>query len=163
MSTSPIGTRVPTLAPNAIIRAGIPLSDNFNATDVAVSLGSLLDSGTWTPVISNQTGTATINVIGTSRYSIINGICTDLCRLSVEMDTGQTLEDFNITCAVEPSTNFSSARDIIAIWSTVLVISDIDRISIGAVNGEVYGVIAIEATSAAVQIEIIVQRTYSLA
>jgi hypothetical protein len=163
MSTSPIGTRVPTLAPNAIIRAGIPLSDNFNATDVAVSLGSLLDSGTWTPVISNQSGTATINVIGTSRYSIINGICTDLCRLSVEMDTGQTLEDFNITCAVEPLTNFVSARDIIPIWSTFLVFSDINSINIGAVGAEKYAIIAIETTSAAVQIEFIVQRTYSLA
>jgi hypothetical protein len=42
MSTSPIGTRVPALSPNSIIRAGIPLSDNFNATDVAVTVESLL-------------------------------------------------------------------------------------------------------------------------
>jgi hypothetical protein len=42
MSTSPIGTRVPTLSPNSIIRAGIPQSDNFNATDVAISVESLL-------------------------------------------------------------------------------------------------------------------------
>ena len=42
MSTSPIGTRVPTLSPNSIIRAGIPLSDNFNASDVAITVESLL-------------------------------------------------------------------------------------------------------------------------
>jgi hypothetical protein len=42
MSTSPIGTRVSTLSPNSIIRAGIPLQDDFNATDVAVTVESLL-------------------------------------------------------------------------------------------------------------------------
>ena len=42
MSISPIGTRVPTLSPNSIIRAGIPLLDNFNATDVAVTVESLI-------------------------------------------------------------------------------------------------------------------------
>jgi hypothetical protein len=132
-------------------------------TSSQIELGNIVSSGTWTPVITNQTGAATINVIGTSRYSIINGICTDLCRVSVEMDTGQTIEEFNITCAVEPSTNFVSARDIIPIWSTPTSILDIDYISIGAVSGEVYGVIGIELTSAALTIEIIVQRTYSLA
>ena len=132
-------------------------------TSSQIEIGNIVSSGTWTPVISNQTGTATINITGTSRYSVINGICTDLCRLEVDMDTAQTLEEFNITCAVEPSTNFSSARDIIPIWSAQSVISDIDNISIGAVNAEKYAIIAIETTSAAVQIEIIVQRTYSLA
>jgi hypothetical protein len=42
MSISPIGTIVHTLSPNSIIRAGIPLLDNFNATDVSVSVESLL-------------------------------------------------------------------------------------------------------------------------
>ena len=138
-------------------------SQSPQGTSKQIELGNIVSSGTWTPVISNQTGTATINVIGTSRYSIINGICTDLCRLSVEMDTGQTIEEFNINCAVEPSTNFASARDIIPIWSTQSSILDIDNIGIGAVSGEVYGVISIELTSAAAQLEIIVQRTYSLA
>jgi hypothetical protein len=132
-------------------------------TSSQIEVGKIISNGTWTPVISNQTGTATINVIGTSRYSIINGICTDLCRVSVEMDTGQTIEEFNITCAVEPSTNFSSARDITPIWSAFSVVSDIDYISIGAVGAEKYAIIGIETTSAAVQIEIVVQRTYSLA
>jgi hypothetical protein len=57
MSTSPIGTRVPTLSPNSIIRAGIPLSDDFNATDVAVTVESLIptiSSGTWTPTITTD-------------------------------------------------------------------------------------------------------------
>lgn len=57
MSTSPIGTLVPTLSPNSIIRAGIPLLDNFNATDVAVTVESLIpsiSSGTWTPTITTD-------------------------------------------------------------------------------------------------------------
>ena len=103
-------------------------------TSSQIEIGNIVSSGTWTPVISNQTGTATINITGTSRYSVINGICTDLCRLEVDMDTGQTLEDFNINCAVEPLTNFSSARDIIPIWSAQSVISDIDNISINFNN-----------------------------
>ena len=64
MSTSPIGTRVPTLSPNSIIRAGIPLSDDFNATDVAVSVQSLLElvppSGGG---VASVTGTAVDNSI----------------------------------------------------------------------------------------------------
>jgi hypothetical protein len=138
-------------------------SQSPQGTSKQIELGNIVSSGTWTPVISNQSGTATIDIIGTSRYSIINGICTDLCRLEIEMDTGQTLEEFNITCAVEPSTNFVSARDITPIWSAQSSILDFDYVTIGAVNGEKYAIIGIETTSAAVQIEIVVQRTYSLA
>jgi hypothetical protein len=87
MSTSPIGTLVPTLAPNAIIRAGIPLSDNFNATDVAVSLGSLLDSSsvsrfdvTFTGLEFRNIGTTPLVLIESDRTIIItsaNAILTE--------------------------------------------------------------------------------------
>jgi hypothetical protein len=76
MSTSPIGTRVPTLSPNSIIRAGIPLQDNFNATDVAVTVESLLASSgrfdvTFTGLEFRSIGVTPLLLIQSSRTIII--------------------------------------------------------------------------------------------
>jgi hypothetical protein len=77
MSTSPIGTRVATISLNSIIRAGIPLSDDFNATDVSVSVDSLLAlvpaSGGGVATITSGTG---INVDNTDRFNPIVNIDT---------------------------------------------------------------------------------------
>jgi hypothetical protein len=76
MSISPIGTRVPTLSPNSIIRAGIPLQDNFNATDVAVTVESLLVASgrfdvTFTGLEFRSIGVAPLLLIQSSRTIII--------------------------------------------------------------------------------------------
>ena len=95
MSTSPIGTRVPTIAPNAIIRAGIPLSDNFNATDVAVTVESLLalvppstivESGTWTPTFSGASGAVASATLTSAKYSRVGTIVTCTIRGVVNVD-----------------------------------------------------------------------------
>jgi hypothetical protein len=108
MSTSPIGTRVPTLAPNAIIRAGIPLSDNFNATDVSVPLGSLLDSGTYTPVVSNIALGGSVEVEGSSFYQKIGNIVMCSFRIKMIPNTGNDGERFQLTLPIEPSANFAA-------------------------------------------------------
>ena len=127
-----------------------------------VSLLDIPTNGTWTPVITNQVGAATINVIGTSRYTQIGDIVTDFCRLSVEMDTGQSLEEFNLSCAVEPATNFASTRDIIPFWSAVSAISEFDTVNIGAVITQKYGVVSVTMNGTALTAEFVVQRTYSI-
>ena len=105
MSISPIGTRVPTIATNAIIRAGIPLSDNFNATDVAVSLGSLLASNsviqfdvTFTGLEFRNIGTTPLVVIQSNRAVIFTSVAAIL--------TGQT-EAFDFTEAIIITTTAS--------------------------------------------------------
>jgi hypothetical protein len=96
MSTSPIGTLVPTLAPNSIIRAGIPLQDNFNATDVAVSLESLLSSGSYEPTISAETNGIVVTPNPTTFVKVGN-IVTCFSQLEVTLDTGETTGSFEIS------------------------------------------------------------------
>ena len=95
MSTSPIGTRVSTLSPNSIIRAGIPLSDDFNATDVAVSVESLLamipggvtvSSGTWTPTLGSFNNAITDATLQNASYVRVGNFVTCYIRLSIDFD-----------------------------------------------------------------------------
>jgi hypothetical protein len=107
MSTSPIGTRVPTLAPNAIIRAGIPLSDNFNATDVAVSVESLLASSgrfdvTFTGLEFRNIATTPLVVVQSNRAVIITSAAAILTEqteafnfdVPIGIDTGSAFPQF---------------------------------------------------------------------
>jgi hypothetical protein len=112
MSTSPIGTRVPTLAPNAIIRAGIPLQDNFNATDVAVTLESLLSSGTWTPVVSGETYDEIVDILA-ANYSRVGSIVTCSLMIAVQLDGGETAADFQFSLPV--ASDFTNAKDAFGI------------------------------------------------
>lgn len=127
-----------------------------------VSLLDIPTNGTWTPVITNQVGAAAIDVVGISRYTQIEDIVTDFCRLSVVMDTGQSLEEFNLSCAIEPATNFATTRDIMSLWSAQTAISEFDQVSIGAVGSQKYGVVSITMNGTAITAEIFVQRTYSI-
>lgn len=96
MSTSPIGTVVPTLAPNSIIRAGIPLQDNFNATDVSVSLESLLSSGVYDPTISAETNGIVVTPNPTT-FVKVGSIVTCFSQMEVQLDTGETTGSFEIS------------------------------------------------------------------
>ena len=111
MSTSPIGTRVPTLAPNAIIRAGIPLSDNFNATDVAVSVESLLASGAWTPEVLATTY-AEVPTVDSAQYSKVGNVVNCSMFLSLELDPTKTSATF--TLSLPFATNIDS-KELIGI------------------------------------------------
>jgi hypothetical protein len=163
MSKIPIGTVFPAVAPSALVRVGIPTGDGFYMEEGSIPLESIIpSSGTWTPDITNQSGTATITVIGTSRYTQVGSVVTDICRLSVEMDTGQSYEEFNLSCAVLPATNFASTRDIIPLWSAVSAISEFDTVNIGAVASQKYGVVAVTMNGPAITAEFTVQRIYSI-
>ena len=113
MSTSPIGTRVPTIAPNAIIRAGIPLSDNFNATDVAVSLEALLASGAWTPEVLATTY-AEVPTVDSAQYSKVGNVVNCSIFLSLELDPTKTSATF--TLSLPFATNIQS-KDLIGIMA----------------------------------------------
>jgi hypothetical protein len=130
-------------------------------TSSQIELGNIVSSSTWTPVITGIVGAATINIVGTSRYFKINDMVVDTCRFSIEMAAAQTTESFNLSCAVEPSTNFTSARDIISIWSSVSDMNEFETINSGAVSGQKYGVVSVTLNTAEITSEIIIQRTYS--
>jgi hypothetical protein len=98
MSTSPIGTRVPTLSPNAIIRAGIPLSDNFNATDVAVSLESLFSSGVFT---STPSGEINLSVSAdNATYIRVGNIVNCAVLLGINFSAGENSGVFELSLPV---------------------------------------------------------------
>lgn len=113
MSISPIGTRVPTLSPNSIIRAGIPMSDNFNATDVAVSVESLLASGVWTPVVLATTY-AEVPTVESSQYSKVLDRVNCSMFISLELDPTKTSSTF--TLSIPFATNIAS-KDLIGIMA----------------------------------------------
>jgi hypothetical protein len=133
MSTSPIGTRVPTLAPNAIIRAGIPLSDNFNATDVAVSLGSLLDSGVYTPTVSGVVNGIAVTP-NTATFIKIGSIVNCYIQLGVIMAKFQKTGSFELSLPV--ASNFTSTKNCFGLmqWSNNGILSEIVQLTI---NGEI--------------------------
>jgi hypothetical protein len=114
MSTSPIGTRVPSLSPNAIIRAGIPLSDNFNATDVAVSVESLLASGAWTPAVLATTY-AEVPTIVSAQYSKVGNVVNCSMFLSLELDPTKTSATF--TLSLPFATSIVDSKDLIGIMA----------------------------------------------
>ena len=129
MSTSPIGTRVPTLAPNAIIRAGIPLSDNFNATDVAVSLGSLLDSGTYTPTASAETNLTTLSYQST--FIKVGNIVSAFVIIDITLDVAEDNGSFELSLPI--ASNFTSSKQLNAVlqWSKAgLSLAEITAIDI---------------------------------
>ena len=113
MSISPIGTRVPTLAPNSIIRAGIPMSDNFNATDVAVSVESLLASGAWTPEVLATTF-AEVPTVDSAQYSKVGNVVNCSMFLSLELDPTKSSAGF--TLSLPFATNIDS-KDLIGIMA----------------------------------------------
>ena len=131
MSTSPIGTRVPTLAPNSIIRAGIPLQDNFNATDVAVTLGSLLSSGVYEPTISGFTNDISANS-GAATYIRVGGIATVSVQLEIIMAEFQKTGSFEVSLPV-PSV-FTGIKQCFGLlqWSYGGDMTEITSLSIGA-------------------------------
>lgn len=120
MSTSPIGTRVPTLSPNSIIRAGIPMSDNFNASDVSVTVESLLalvpggvtvSSGIWTPVLSGFSGGLTTGTITRAFYSRVGDIVT--CTIYGQFDydySSSLIGSVTITFPIEGSNAIGDAN-----------------------------------------------------
>jgi hypothetical protein len=114
MSTSPIGTRVPTLAPNSIIRAGIPMSDNFNATDVAVSVESLLASGAYTPVVLATTY-AEVPTIETAYYSKVGSVVSCSAFFSLELDPSKSSATFTLSLPFPSSSK--NSKDLIGIMA----------------------------------------------
>ena len=117
MSTSPIGTRVPTLAPNSIIRAGIPMSDNFNATDVAVSVESLFSSGTYTPTFSGYVNGIAVTPNSAS-FIKVGSIVNVSAQIGIQMDAGETTGTFEMSLPV--ASDFASQKNLFGLmqWSS---------------------------------------------
>jgi hypothetical protein len=135
MSTSPIGTIVPTLSPNSIIRAGIPLSDNFNATDVAVSLGSLLDSGVYTPTASAETNLVTLSYPST--FIRVGNIVNAFVLINITLDEGEDTGSFELSLPI--ASNFTTNKQLQGViqWSkdglSLAEITAINIISSGSI------------------------------
>ena len=133
MSSQPIGTLFPSVAPNALSRVGVPSANGFSMTEGVVSVESLIpSSGTWTPVVSNVTGAATVTIpSGQSYYTKVGNIVTETFEISVEMDALQTEETFNVSTAILRATDFPDTKGIRGTWSLIeTAISSIDNVTI---------------------------------
>ena len=119
-------------------------------------------SGTWTPVITNQVGAATINVIGTSRYTQIDDAVTDVCTINVVMDAGQSLEEFDISMAVLPATNFANSAAVQALWSAKSPISEYDTVEIRSTGATKLTHCSVTMNGTEINATFVMQRTYSI-
>jgi hypothetical protein len=115
MSISPIGTRVSTLSPNSIIRAGIPLQDNFNATDVAVSVESLFSSGSYEPIATAETNLTTFP--RTSTFIRVGNIVNAFVIIDITLDVAEDTGSFELSLPF--ASNFTSSKQLNAVlqWS----------------------------------------------
>jgi len=121
MSTSPIGTLVPTLAPNSIIRAGIPLQDNFNATDVAVTLEAIAVSGEWLPEVSVPSQGGTMDDIIPFRYIKVGSMVFFSGWIYFTLEATSTGDSFTLSLgdSIQPSNNFSSPNNVVCTVSRI--------------------------------------------
>jgi hypothetical protein len=117
-------------------------------------------SGTWTPTVSDIAGAATVEILGISTYQRIGNLITDNCRISVQLDTGQSSETFNLDLAVPPAANFINARQVTAIYSIESSIPEVDAISIQSLTGSKLTAIPIIGNGTALLITFVCQRTY---
>jgi len=120
------------------------------------------ESGTWIPAITDQVGAATITVTGTSFYSQMGDVVTDSCTLVVTMDAGQSIEEFNLSCAVTPASNFGSVGAVSQIWSAKSPISEYDSVTIRASTGTKKTYVAIAMNGTEIEAILTIQRTYSI-
>jgi len=162
MSTSPIGTRVPTLSPNSIIRAGIPLSDNFNATDVAVTVESLIpsiSSGTWTPTITTDYEGS---VLYSALYTRVGNSVSFYISFGLLNGTGQILSG-NTTFT--PPDGLLPSLDLIGIMSFNVNLQDanVSASSYSITSDGVTIIHSMTNTIANASYNIIIQGTYLLA
>ena len=136
MSTSPIGTRVPTLAPNSIIRAGIPMSDNFNATDVAVSLEAIAVAGEWLPEVSVPSQGGTMDDIIPFRYIKVGPMVFFSGWIYFTLEAASTSDSFTLSIgdSIQPSNNFTSPTDVVCTVSRIAEIIT-SECSLQALNG----------------------------
>jgi hypothetical protein len=123
--------------------------------DLAIPL-----SGTWTPTVSDIAGAATVEILGISTYQRIGNLITDNCRISVQLDTGQSSETFKLDLAIPPAANFINARQVTAIYSIESSIPEVDAISIQSFTGSKLTAIPIIGNGTALLITFVCQRTY---
>lgn len=67
-------------------------------------------SGSYTPVVSNETNNSTITIEG-ALYSRVGDIVTVTIKLIVQLDTGETTTNFNLSLPI--STTFTDRSELI--------------------------------------------------
>jgi hypothetical protein len=135
ISALPAGT---VLADNDLIPY-VDVSDTSEAATgttkyMEKSLLAIPTSGTWTPVISNVAGAATVTIpSGPSYYTRVGDIVTEAFDVSCAMDTLQTTETFNVSTAILRDTDFADDKSVRGTWSVFETnLSDITFISIAS-------------------------------
>jgi len=119
-------------------------------------------SGTWTPIITGIVGAATVDIIGTSRYTQIGDTVTDVCAINVIMDAGQSLEEFDISMAVLPATNFANSIAVQAMWSATASISEYDTVEIRSTVATKLTHCSVTMNGTEINATFVMQRTYSI-
>ncbi len=163
ISALPAGT---TVADNDLIPY-VDVSDTSEAATgttkyMEKSLLNIPTSGTWTPVVSNVAGAATITVEPGAYYTRVGDIVTETFQITAEMDALQTEETFNVSTAILRSTNFPDGNGIRGTWSLFeTAISYINNISVKSAESTKLIEVTI-STSAEAKATIQLNHQYSL-
>jgi hypothetical protein len=120
-------------------------SQSPQGTSKQIELGNIVSSGNWTPVVSGETYSEIVQIIG-ANYSRVGSIVTCSLIIDLQLDTGETQADFQISLPV--ASDFTNVKDAFGIVAFNGVISEL-------VNW------GIQADTATNKIEIAVQSTTS--
>lgn len=130
--------------------------DNTDPANPVVNV----ESGTWTPTVSDISGAATVDILGVSTYQKIGNLITDTCRITVQFDVGQISETFNLDLAIPPNANFINARQVSCIYSIESSIPEIDSVSIQSLAASKLTAIPITMNATGLELIFVCQRTY---
>ena len=87
-------------------------SQSPQGTSKQIELGNIVSSGNWTPVVSGETYSETVAIVG-ANYSRVGSIVTCSLMIDLELDAAETQADFQFSLPV--ASNFTNAKDAFGI------------------------------------------------
>lgn len=87
-------------------------SQSPEGTSKQIELGNIVSSGNWTPVVSGVTYSEIVG-IPAANYSRVGSIVTCSLMIDVQLDTGETNAEFQISLPV--ASDFTNAKDAFGI------------------------------------------------
>jgi hypothetical protein len=131
MSTSPIRQVFETAAPTDLVNIQRPTAGGFSAIDASVPLASILESGSYTPIISGYVNGIEADV-KSATYIRVGNIVTVSAQLGIQLDAGQDTGAFELSLPV--ASNFTTEKQLFGLmqWSFTGTLAEIVILTIGA-------------------------------
>jgi hypothetical protein len=115
-------------------------------TSSQIELGNIVSSGNWTPVVSGETYSEVVQILG-ANYSRVGSIVTCSLIIDVQLDTGETQANFQFSLPI--ASDFTNVKDAFGIIAYNGVISELVNWSLSADTATNKIAISVESTTSA--------------